>query len=91
MKYQLIDPDHGQAVTTGLIERIGVVGADRHGDASAGRSRPFEFLGEIADHAAALDVMKDLFARAGRPIQTVGLVAVGHRVVHGGSLFGDPR
>ena len=26
MKYQLIDPDEGQAVTTGLIERIGVAG-----------------------------------------------------------------
>ena len=51
---------------------------------------PSEFPGEIADHAAALDVMKELFAGAGRPYQQSGLVGVGHRVVHGGSVFGDP-
>jgi acetate kinase len=90
MKYQLIDPDDGQAVTTGLIERIGVVGAELGKATHQQDGEPYEFLGEIADHAAALDVMKDLFARAGRPIQRTGLVGVGHRVVHGGSLFGDP-
>ncbi len=90
MKYQLIDPDQGQALTTGLIERIGVAGAapgqatHRHDGSTS------EFVGEIADHGVALQIMKDLFRDAGLPLEQSGLVAVGHRVVHGGSRFGEP-
>ena len=90
MKYQLVDPDEGQAVTTGLIERIGVGGSEPGHAAHKQDGEVFEFVGEIADHAAAIEVMKGLFDRAGRPIERSGLAGVGHRVVHGGSLFGDP-
>ncbi|WP_420121375.1 acetate kinase [Nakamurella sp.] len=90
MKYQLIDPDEGQAVTVGLIERIGVAGAEPGRATHRQDGEEFEFTGEIADHAAAIEVMKDLFDRAGRPIARSGLAGVGHRVVHGGSRFGDP-
>ncbi|WP_395728001.1 acetate kinase [Nakamurella sp.] len=90
MKYQLIDPDEGQAVTTGLIERIGVAGSEPGQAAHKQDGKVFEFVGEIPDHAAAIEVMKDLFDRAGRPIERSGLFAVGHRVVHGGSRFGEP-
>ncbi|HEY5879715.1 MAG TPA: acetate kinase, partial [Nakamurella sp.] len=90
MKYQLIDPDEGQAVTTGLIERIGVVG-DEPGLATHKQGgETFEFRGRIGDHAAAIEVMKQLFDEAGRPIDRSGLFAVGHRVVHGGARFGEP-
>ncbi len=90
MKYQLVDPDEGQAVTTGLIERIGVGGSEPGHAAHKQDGEVFEFVGEIPDHAAAIEVMKGLFDRAGRPIERSGLAGVGHRVVHGGSLFGDP-
>ncbi len=90
MKYQLIDPDEGQAVTTGLIERIGVAGDEPGRARHQQGGRTFTFEGEIPDHAVALEVMKGLFGEAGDPIDRSGLVAVGHRVVHGGSLFGDP-
>ena len=90
MKYQLVDPDEGQAVTTGLIERIGVGGSEPGHAAHKQDGEMFEFVGVIADHAAAIEVMKGLFDRAGRPIERSGLAGVGHRVVHGGSLFGDP-
>jgi len=90
MKYQLIDPDEGQAVTSGLIERIGVAGSEPGQAAHKQDGEVFEFVGEIPDHAAAIEVMKGLFDRAGRPIERSGLAGVGHRVVHGGSLFGDP-
>jgi acetate kinase len=40
--------------------------------------------GAIPDHAAALQVAFDELAQAGRHPDTLGLVAVGHRVVHGG-------
>ncbi|MET3805749.1 acetate kinase [Nakamurella sp. UYEF19] len=87
MKYQLVDVDEGTAVASGLIERIGQGTAHaRHQFAG----NECEFDGEIADHAAALRVMQQLFVDSGRPLRAAALTAVGHRVVHGGSLFGDP-
>ena len=40
--------------------------------------------GPVADHGAALREAFRLLAESGRPLETLGLVAVGHRVVHGG-------
>jgi acetate kinase len=34
--------------------------------------------------------MQQLFTDAGQPLEKVDVVAVGHRVVHGGPVFGDP-
>ncbi len=87
MKYQLVDFDEGKAVAGGLIERIGQPVADAT-HRFAGNETVFK--GEIRDHAAALRVMQQLFVDSGRPLRTAALTAVGHRVVHGGSLFGDP-
>lgn len=39
---------------------------------------------EVPDHEAALRTAFDELAAAGKPLETLGLVAVGHRVVHGG-------
>ncbi len=86
MKYQLIDPAEGTAVATGLIERIGGDGAATH---KAGTQK-FTFAGGIPDHGSALSVMQQLFADAGEPLDQAGVVAVGHRVVHGGYRFGEP-
>ena len=44
----------------------------------------------IADHGEALRLMRQLFAEPGCRSGRVALVAVGHRVVHGGAGFGDP-
>jgi acetate kinase len=44
----------------------------------------------VADHEAALRAMQDQLAAAGVDLDTVGLRAVGHRVVHGGPEFSDP-
>jgi acetate kinase len=40
--------------------------------------------GPVADHGAALQEAFNQLAESGRPLETLGLVAVGHRVVHGG-------
>ena len=40
--------------------------------------------GPVADHAEALQTAFEQLAESGRPLATLGLVAVGHRVVHGG-------
>ena len=87
MKYQLVDPDEGAAVATGLIERIGEPGA-KATHSYGGNESGFE--GVVADHGAALRLMQKLFADSGRPLRGSALAAVGHRVVHGGPDFADP-
>jgi acetate kinase len=64
VKYAVVEPDSGNMVADGIVERIGE--------------------GPVADHTAALDVAFEQLAASGRPLDTLGLVAVGHRVVHGG-------
>jgi acetate kinase len=64
VKYAVVEPDSGEMVADGIIERIGE--------------------GAVPDHAAALRVAFEQLAEAGQHHETLGLVAVGHRVVHGG-------
>ncbi len=45
---------------------------------------------EVPDHAAAMAAMTAELGAAGVDLDTVGLRAVGHRVVHGGPDFSDP-
>jgi acetate kinase len=40
--------------------------------------------GPVADHGAALQEAFKRLAESGRPLESLGLVAVGHRIVHGG-------
>jgi acetate kinase len=44
----------------------------------------------VVDHDAAMRAMQEQLAAAGVDLDTVGLRAVGHRVVHGGPNFSDP-
>ena len=46
--------------------------------------------GGVADHKAALRAAFDRIVPPGRQLDSLGLVAVGHRVVHGGSTFHRP-
>ena len=46
--------------------------------------------GAVADHGEALRVAFDRLAETGKPLDSIGLVAVGHRVVHGGPDFFEP-
>lgn len=87
MKYQLVDPDAGAALATGLIERVGT--QDGVGTHKAD-GETVTFTGPVPDHGAALAVMQQLFADAGTPLDQVQLLGVGHRVVNGGSRYGEP-
>ncbi|WP_030913510.1 acetate kinase [Streptosporangium amethystogenes] len=44
----------------------------------------------VPDHRAALKVVADLLAAEGLGIDSPELVAIGHRVVHGGTTFTEP-
>lgn len=72
LKFQLVDPDSGTALSTGLVERIGEAGSP------------------VPDHDAALRRAFDTLADDGIDLKSSGVVAVGHRVVHGGNTFYDP-
>lgn len=87
MKYQLIDVAAGAAQASGIIERIGDTGG-RAALTIDGTTR--EHSADIPDHEAALRLMQELFAEFGHRLHADELTAVGHRVVHGGSVFGDP-
>ncbi|MFE5700277.1 acetate kinase [Rhodococcus koreensis] len=87
IKFQLVHPDTGKSSASGLIERIGepegrIVYHHRTGLA--------ERHVHIADHRAGLKMVSDIVAEVGRPLREAGIVAVGHRIVHGGDVFYEP-
>ena len=87
LKYQLVQPDTGTSLAHGIVERIGEETSTATltlGDREIHRD------GRVADHEAALRTAFDLFAEAGERLDSAGLVAVGHRVVHGGQQLYRP-
>ena len=87
VKYQLVEPDSGTSVASGIVERIGEAISSAKlviGERELRRDDP------IADHDAALRTVFELFAEAGADLGTTGLAAVGHRVVHGGQELYRP-
>ena len=87
VKYQLVHPDTGESYAKGLIERMGLPrGAVHHTVDGTTHRRTIV----VPDHAAAMTLLTQAFAEHGPDLSTVDLVAVGHRVVHGGADFADP-
>jgi acetate kinase len=87
VKFQLVEPDSGASIASGIVERIGDDTSSaklKFGDREFGREDA------IADHEAALRTVFDLFAEAGTQLDSQSLVAVGHRVVHGGQKLFRP-
>jgi acetate kinase len=84
LKFQLVEPDSGIARAAGIVERISEQSSSAQLDAG---EHHLERSDPVADHDAALRLAFDLLAEAGIDLQTAGLAAVGHRVVHGGKEF----
>lgn len=81
LKYQLVQPATGESLFDGIVERIGEQTSRAKlniGDERIVREGP------VPDHEAALRLAFDLVAGTGQSLDGLGLVAVGHRVVHGG-------
>ncbi|RVW01262.1 acetate kinase [Rhodococcus xishaensis] len=87
IKFQIVEPIAGHAVGSGLVERIGESSGHVVYDHPGG---VIERNLVIADHTAALRAVEEVVAAAGRSLDEWGVVAVGHRVVHGGSVFSEP-
>jgi acetate kinase len=81
VKFQLIDPDSGASLADGIVERIG---EDESAASLTVGENELTRDDRVADHEAALRTAFEMFDEAGTHLDTVGLVAVGHRVVHGG-------
>ena len=93
LKYQLVDTTTKSALAKGSIERIGERSSEaRHEtlDGSGGKRHTLKKSGPIATHRDALAWARSAFREAGPDLDRVGLLAVGHRVVHGGPRFSDP-
>jgi acetate kinase len=87
LKYRLLDSSSGEVSADGIVERIGEPSG--HALHRAG-GRTWSWAGPVADSAAALDVVRARFDEAGAPLSDEHLLAVGHRVVHGGDRFAEP-
>ncbi len=87
IKYQLVDPVRGECIASGLIERIGEPeGRVEH----KGTGETLERVVEIPDHSVGFEAMLQAFVDSGTPLESLEIVAVGHRVVQGGSEFVRP-
>ena len=87
IKYQLVDPETGDAIAKGLVERIGdPMGLIKHvhGDAVTEEELP------VPDHTIGMREVLRLFDTEGPTLAEAGILAVGHRVVQGGRYFDGP-
>lgn len=81
VKFELLEPDTGRSRAEGIVERIG---EDASAAALTAGTTDLERHDRVADHEAALQVVTSLFEEAGIRLADQNLMAVGHRVVHGG-------
>jgi acetate kinase len=87
VKYRLLVPLTGQVLASGMADRIG----EASGGRLAHHAGDQDYLVDrsFADPAEAMDAVLAAFAEHGPNLHD-GLVAVGHRVVHGGHRFSRP-
>lgn len=87
LKYQLIDPNRGDVIASGLVERIGEEMGHVHHRYSVNE---VDLTEPIPDHAKALELVLGLFNEVGPSFEEADVVAVGHRIVQGGDYFDGP-
>jgi acetate kinase len=80
LRYQVLDPSSGEPLVRGHVERIG------EPEARVTQGDSLDEHVEVADHAAALELMHRLLDDVGG----VDVAAIGHRVVHGGPRLTRP-
>lgn len=84
IKYQLVDPETGASIASGLVERIGESVSHLEHEYNGETT---ELNDPIADHGEGLRLVIDMFNEKGPKLDDVGIKAVGHRVVQGGKYF----
>ena len=91
LKYQVIDATTGRTVAVGLVSEIGGASRHRHDsiDVDGGAYRN-EADVDCPTHTAAFGLARSALREHGPGLADDDLVAVGHRVVHGGRRFTQP-
>ena len=85
LKYQLVDVVTGEALASGLVDRIGEASSTaKHLAAGA---EPVVEERMVPDHEHAFGWALRQLDRHGPSLDDVGLVGIGHRVVQGGARF----
>ena len=86
LKYQVLDASSGLRSATGIVSEIGGDSRLLH---EAGGSRVEQHT-RCPSHAEAFALAREVLRTHGPSLEGGGLLAVGHRVVHGGSRFTEP-
>lgn len=90
LKYQLFDMPDQNPSCAGLVDRIGIDQSSiTHHIYLNGKKKSYQLTRSISDHEAALQEVTDLLVDAEKGVLSTmdEVVAIGHRVVHGGETF----
>ena len=89
LKYQLIDMENEEVLAKGLCERIGIEGSNLSRKA-AGKEE-LEVKKEMPNHTVAIKMVMDALVdpEYGVIKDTSEISAVGHRVLHAGTVYSD--
>ncbi|MDR3152185.1 MAG: acetate kinase, partial [Bifidobacteriaceae bacterium] len=87
IKYQLLNPETGEVLANGLVERIGLKEGNITHEAG---KKEWTLELPIPNHAFGLKKVIELFDKYGPKLADANVVAVGHRVVQGGEKFSRP-
>ncbi len=82
IKYQLLQTDTEEPSAVGIVQRIGQPGSTLEHEVG---SEEFRLEQDFSDHTAAVAAVVKMFEAHGPSLE--GVIAVGHRTVHGGSTF----
>lgn len=87
LKFQLIDAESEQTLASGLCERIGIDGSAITYKTKEGQK--LSITESMPNHKKAIDMVLDLLVdeENGAIKSLKDIVAIGHRVVHGGEYF----
>lgn len=87
VKYQLLDPEAGTPIASGLAEKIGLPeGQITHKYNGQVHTETLS----LPDHDTALRRIMEIFEETGLNVRQAGIVGVGHRIVQGGAYFDGP-
>ena len=89
LKYQLIDMDNESVIAKGLCERIGIEGS-KLTHQPAGKDK-FVVENPMPDHTVAIQMVLDALMDATHGViqNTEEIAVIGHRVLHGGTVYSD--
>ncbi len=89
LKYQLIDMDNESVIAKGLCERIGIEGS-KLTHQPAGKDK-YVVENPMPDHTVAIHMVLDALMDKDHGViqNTEEIAAIGHRVLHGGTVYSD--